>query len=177
MDINEVGFLASFIPSSFEGFEMSMFWSLASLKDKAKANMGVISGILVVTLMLYLTFIMLPILVSDITEYYIKLLLGLLLVSLATYFLYEDNYPEPNSAFLLAFIGIVAEGLEVDIFSVSAWIISGSALGLIGGFLGFLWSLFVFRDLSKRVSKKVLKGLAVAILYSVGFVVLTSGLV
>jgi hypothetical protein len=177
VDINEVGFLASFIPSSFEGFENEYFLEPSFLKDKAKANMGVISGILVVTLMLYLTFIMLPILVSDVTEYYIKLLLGLLLVSLATYFLYADNYPEPNSAFLLAFIGIVAEGLEVDIFSVSAWIISGSALGLIGGFLGFLWSLFVFKDLSKKVSKKVLKGLAVAILYSVGFVVLTSGLV
>ncbi|WP_231112461.1 hypothetical protein [Stygiolobus azoricus] len=177
MYINEVGLLASFIPSSFEGFEMSMFWSLASLKDKTKANMGVIIGILIVTLMLYLTYIILPILVSDIAEYYIKLFLGLLLVSLATYFLYKDDYSTPNSAFLLAFIGIVAEGLEVDIFSVSAWIISGSALGLIGGFLGFLWSLFAFRELSKRVSKKVLKGLAVTILYSVGFIVLTSGLV
>jgi hypothetical protein len=138
VDVNEVGFLTSFIPSSFEGFEMGIFWSLASLKDKAKANMGVISGILVVALMLYLTYIILPILGSETTEYYIKLFLGLLLVSLATYFLYADDYPEPNSAFLLAFIGIVAEGLEVDIFSVSAWLISGSALGLIGGFPGFL---------------------------------------
>ncbi|BCU70851.1 hypothetical protein [Stygiolobus caldivivus] len=177
MDIGEIAFLASFLPCSFEGFEMSMFWSLASLKDKAKANLGVVGGVVVVTLMLYLTYILLPTLVSDVTEYYTKLLLGFLLLSLATYFLYKGEYPEPKGAFLVAFLGIIAEGLEVDVFSVSSWIMTGSFLGIIGGFVGFLWSLFALKGISLKIPKQALKTLAVIILYSVGFIVLTSGLV
>ena len=144
MDVSEVGFLTSFLPSSFEGFEMSMFWSMAYVKDKSKANLGVISGVTAVTLLLYVTYIILPILVSDVTEHYMKLLLGFFLILLATYFLYKGDYPEPKGAFILAFLGIVAEGIEVDIFSVSAWLMTGSVFGIIGGFFGFMWSLFAF---------------------------------
>lgn len=177
MDVAEVAFLSSFLPCSFEGFEMSMFWTLGSLKDKTKANLGAFIGIISVIFMLYATYILLPILVYDTTEYFLKLLLGIIFIGFATFFLYKEDYPEPNTAFFTAFLGIIAEGIEVDLFSVSSWIMTGSTFGILGGVLGFLWSLLSFKKISMRFSRKLLKYIAVFILYTVGFIILTSGLV
>lgn len=138
MNASTIGFITSFLPSSFEGFEMSMFYSLAYLKDKSRANLGALTGILSVLGMLYLTYVFLPILISDTGEYVLKLALGFTFLTLATFFLYREDYPEPKTAFLTAFIGIVAEGIEVGLFSISAFLISGSYMGILGGMIGFL---------------------------------------
>ena len=177
MDGSTIGFISSFLPCSFEGFEMSMFYSLAYMKNRAKANLGAITGILSVLGMLYLTYIFLPILISDTGEHTLKLVLGFTFLALATFFLYREDYPEPKTAFVTAFLGIVAEGIEVDLFSVSAFLMTGSFMGIIGGVIGFLWALLLFKELSLRVPKRVMKYIAIGILYSVGFVVLTSGII
>ncbi|MBB5254454.1 hypothetical protein [Sulfurisphaera ohwakuensis] len=177
MDASTIGFISSFLPCSFEGFEMSMFYSLAYIKNRAKANLGAIIGIFSVLGMLYLTYLFLPILISDTGEHMLKLILGFTFFVLATYFLYREDYPEPKTAFVTAFIGIVAEGIEVNLFSISASLMTGSYMGILGGIIGFLWTLFLFKELSLRVPKRVMKYIAIGILYSVGFVVLTSGII
>ncbi|BFH73980.1 hypothetical protein SJAV_19240 [Sulfurisphaera javensis] len=177
MDTSEVAFISSFLPCSFEGFEMSMFWALSSIKDKRMANIGALSGVIAVVLMLYSTYLILPILISDTSEYFLKLLLGFIFISLATFFLYKDDYPEPKTAFLTSFLGIIAEGIEVDLFSVSSWIMTGSYMGIVGGLIGFIWSLIIFKEIVLKISRKIMKYIAVGILYTVAFIILTSGII
>lgn len=116
--IAQMGFVTSFVPSSFEGFEMAMFYSLARMKDRTRASWGALVGVLAVAVMLYLTYLVLPALISDTGEHLLKLLLGFTFLALATFFLYREDYPEPRTAFLAALVGMVAEGAEVDLFSI-----------------------------------------------------------
>ena len=177
MDSSLMGFVTSFVPSSFEGFEMATFYSLARMKDRTRASWGALVGVLAVAAMLYLTYLTLPALISDTGEHLLKLLLGFTFLALATFFLYREDYPEPRTAFLTALVGIVAEGAEVDLFSISAYLMTGSYFGILGGLVGFLWTLITFSLATSRVKVEVTKYVAITILYAVGFVVLTSGLI
>lgn len=79
---------------------------------------------------------------------------------------------------ITAALGITAEGIEVDIFTVSSWIMTGDyTWALIGGILGFIWSLIAFRIISVKFPKRIMKNVAVGLLYTVGFIILTSGLI
>ncbi|AWR97926.2 hypothetical protein DFR86_10510 [Acidianus sulfidivorans JP7] len=175
--MDTVAFLASFIPCSFEGFEMSLFSYLGYSSNKKMGNLGTITGVIGVILLIYVTYIFLPILISDTSEYIFKLILGFLLLGIASLFLFRD-YPEPKGAFLTSSIGILAEGIEVDIFIVSSWIMTGDILmAILGGVLGFMWTLTFFRLFTTRFPRKIMRGIAITLLYAVGFVILTSGLV
>ncbi|BDC17198.1 hypothetical protein [Acidianus sp. HS-5] len=175
--MDEVAFLASFLPCSFEGFEMSLFSYIASSNNKKMGNLGTIVGVLIVLSLIYLTYVFLPVLITDTSEYIMRMSLGFLLIGMATLFLFKD-YPEPRGAFLTASLGITAEGIEVNIFTVSSWIMTGDYVwALIGGILGFAWSLITFRLISVKFPKGIMKNIAVGLLYTIGFVILTSGLI
>ncbi|MEJ2776668.1 hypothetical protein DDW09_03585 [Sulfolobus sp. SCGC AB-777_L09] len=175
--MDEVAFLASFLPCSFEGFEMSIFSYIASLNNRKMGNLGTLTGVFIVLSLIYLTYIFLPVLITDTSEYVIRMSLGFLLIGMATLFFFRD-YPEPRGAFLTAALGITAEGIEVDIFIVSSWIMTGDYIwALIGGILGFIWSLTAFRIISVKFPKRIMKNVAVGLLYTIGFIILTSGLI
>ncbi|ARM76718.1 hypothetical protein [Acidianus manzaensis] len=175
--MDTVAFLASFLPCSFEGFEMSLFSYLGYSSNSKMGNLGTIAGIIGILLLIYITYLLLPILITDTSEYIIKMLLGFLLIAMASIFFFRD-YPEPKGAFLTSSIGIIAEGIEVDIFTVSAWIMTGDALmSILGGITGFLWTLTLFRLFTFKFPRKIMRGIAITLLYTVGFVILTSGLI
>lgn len=62
-------------------------------------------------------------------------------------------------------------------FLYSAYLMTGSYFGILGGLIGFLWTLITFSLATSRVKVEVTKYVAITILYAVGFVVLTSGLI
>lgn len=170
-------FLASFLPCSFEGLEMALFSYMGYSSDRRMGNLGTIVGIIGVLSLIYITYLLLPILVSDTSEYFLKMFLGFLLIVMASIFLFRD-YPEPKGAFLTAAIGIIVEGIEVDIFTVSSWIMTGDlAMAIIGGIFGFLWVMILFRMFAIRLPRKIMRGTAITLLYAIGFIILTSGLV
>ncbi|NON61535.1 hypothetical protein HLB03_02255 [Acidianus sp. DSM 29099] len=172
-----MAFIFSFFPCSFEGFEMSFFSYIASKGDKRAGNVGTLVGVIVVIGMIYLTLTFLPILVSDTTEYFIKITLGSILLAMGTAFIVMD-YPRPKTAFLVALLGIIAEGVEVDIFTVSSWVMTGDEdVALLGGIVGFTWVLLISRLVYFKFSEKNMKKIATILLYIVGFIVLTSGIV
>jgi len=72
----------------------------------------------------------------------------------------------------------VAAIMKKTIFIVSSWIMTGDYIwALIGGILGFIWSLTAFRIISVKFPKRIMKNVAVGLLYTIGFIILTSGLI
>ncbi|MEM3939501.1 MAG: hypothetical protein QXY68_05195 [Saccharolobus sp.] len=172
-----LSFITAFIPCSFEGFEMAMFASLARSMDERSALKGIIFGVLSVFLMSYAVYLALPILISDTSEWIMKYFLGFLLISLATFFIWRD-YPTPKEAFLTGFLGIAIEGVETNLFEISAYLMTGNLLmAFLGGTLGFLWILILSILILRRFPKRLMRIMAIVILYVVGFIVLTSGLI
>jgi hypothetical protein len=173
----EVPFLAAFLPCTFEGIEMSMFAYMARSSDKKMGNLGTLLGVLSVFIISYLVYVLLPILITDTAEYLMKIILGLFFLGLASYFLFSD-YPTPKSAFITGLIGVFGEGIEVNLFEISAYFMTGNIFpAFIGGSIGFLWILLLSYVVYPRVPHEIMRKIAIGILYTVGFVILTSGLV
>lgn len=173
----EISFLASFLPCTFEGIEMSMFSYMARSNDKKMGNLGTFFGIISVFLISYLIYILLPILITDTAEYLMKIILGFFFLGLASYFLFTD-YPTPKGAFITGLVGVLGEGVEVNLFEISAYFMTGDLFpAFIGGSVGFLWILLVSYLVYPKIPHEIMRKIAIGILYTVGFVILTSGLV
>jgi len=172
-----IAFITSFIPCLFEGFEMSMFSYIATSDNKKSGNYGTVYGIIIVLLMNYLTYYFLPLLITDTFEYYMKLILGIIFIILASSFFFFD-YPSSSNSFFTALIGISAEGIEVDLFSVSSYFMTGDLIpAFLGGISGFLIVLLMSKIIYFKFNKDIMRKIAITILYTVGFIILTSGLV
>jgi predicted RND superfamily exporter protein len=156
---------------------MSMFSYLARQSDRKAGNLGTWLGIVGVLLTSTLVYHFLPILISDVAEHVMKLLLGFIFLALATAFVYRD-YPKPSSALIVGLVGVLAEGVEVNLFEVSSYLMTGELLpAFLGGSSGFFWVLLLSYFVTIRVKEKVMKAIAISVLYVVGFAVLTSGLI
>ena len=170
-----LAFVIAFLPCSFEGLEMSFFSYIAKGRE---GFIGTIAGVLAVIALIYFTYLFLPVLVSDTVEYLIKIILGMLLLAMGTLFIFIDYPINGKSSFLIAFLGIIGEGIEVDIFTVSSWLMTGDfILAMLGGILGFLWILTFSKVVYIRIKESTMRHIATVILYIVGFIVLTSGIV
>lgn len=174
-NISYIAFTISFLPSLFEGFEMSVFSYIAVSDNRTSGNRGTIIALILVILMNYATYLYLPILITDTVEYEMKLGLGFLFISLATWLLFYDGHSSMN-AFFTALIGIVTEGVEVDLLSVSSFVITGQLLpAFLGGFIGFLSVLIISKFIFLKFNRNIMRKVAIGIMYSVAFIILTSG--
>ena len=170
-----LAFVIAFLPCSFEGLEMSFFSYIAKGRE---GLIGTIAGVLAVISLIYFTYLFLPVLVSDTVEYLMKIVLGMLLLAMGTLFIFVDYPIHGKSSFLIAFLGIIGEGIEVDIFTVSSWLMTGDfILAMLGGILGFLWILTLSKFVYIRIKESTMRHIATVILYIVGFIVLTSGII
>lgn len=175
--MDQVAFLISFLPCLFEGVEMSMFSILAVSQDKKLGNIGTLAGVLIVLLLIYATYAFLPLLINDEVERIMKLVLGSFFLAMGTMILLFNEHHSPKGAFVTATLGIAAEGVEVDLFQISSFLITGHLLSaVIGGIAGFGIMLLAFRISSIKVPEKIIRGTAIVIVYTVGFIILTSGL-
>jgi len=76
----------------------------------------------------------------------------MLLLAMGTLFIFVDYPIHGKSSFLIAFLGIIGEGIEVDIFTVSSWLMTGDfILAMLGGIFGFLWILTLSKVVYIRV--------------------------
>nr|MCL7344414.1 GlyGly-CTERM sorting domain-containing protein [Candidatus Aramenus sulfurataquae] len=156
---------------------MSMFSYLARQSDRKAENLGTWLGVVGVLLTSTLVYYFLPILITDVAEHVMKLLLGFTFLAFATAFVFRD-YPKPSSALIVGIVGVLAEGVEVNLFEVSSYLMTGELLpAFLGGSLGFFWVLLLSYFVAMRVKEKAMKAIAVSVLYLVGFVVLTSSLI
>ena len=169
-------FFISFVPCTFEGIEMSVFSMAASSTNRKSGDIGTIVGVLIVLSLTYFTYLYLPFLINDQVEKIMKTTIGIIFISIGTaVLLFFDSRSSTGSFFTAAF-GIAAEGIEVDLFQISSYLITAHLISaILGGILGFSIVLALFRVLSLRLKESIMKGTAVVILYTVGFVVLTSG--
>jgi len=167
-----LAFIIAFLPSSFEGLEMSFFSYIAKGKEGA---IGMVAGVMAIISLIYFTYVFLPVLVSDIAEHIMKVALGALLLAMGTLFIIVDCPIHGKSSFLIAFLGIIGEGIKVDIFTVSSWLMTGDfILAMLGGIIGFLWVLALSKFVYIRIKENTMRHIATVILYTVGFIVLTS---
>jgi len=170
-----LAFIIAFLPSSFEGLEMSFFSYIAKGREGA---IGTIAGVIAVVSLIYFTYVFLPVLISDTAEYLMKIALGALLLAMGTLFIFVEYPIHGKSSFLIAFLGIIGEGIEVDIFTVSSWLMTGDfILAMLGGIIGFFWVLALSKFVYIRIKESTMRRIATVILYTVGFIVLTSGIV
>ncbi|MEM4080549.1 MAG: hypothetical protein QXY37_04440 [Metallosphaera sp.] len=170
-------FIVSFVPCSFGGLEMAMFTYLAKSVNARSATVGVILGISSIFLMSYVVYLALPILITDTSEQLMRYLLGAVLLTFATIFLWRD-YPSPKGALLTAALGVAAEGVEVNLFEISSYLMTGDlTLAFLGGTLGFSWVLASSTLLFRKFPRRLMRVVSISTLYVMGFVVLTSGLV
>ena len=169
-------FLISFVPCTFEGVEMSVFSMAASSTNRRSGDAGTVIGVFIVVALIYVTYLYLPFLINDQVEKIMKTSIGLIFIGIGTsVLLFFDSRSSTGSFFTAAF-GIAAEGIEVDLFQISSYLITGHLVSaVVGGILGFGIILIAFRVLSIRLKDSIMEGTAVVILYTVGFVILTSG--
>lgn len=171
-----LAFFISFIPCTFEGIEMSVFSMAASASNRRSGDIGTIIGVLIVLSLIYFTYLYLPFLINDQVEKIMKTSIGIIFIGIGTAVLLFFDSRSSTGSFFTAALGIAAEGIEVDLFQVSSYLITGHLISaILGGVLGFSIVLVLFRVLSLRLREPIMKGTAVVILYTVGFVVLTSG--
>ncbi len=169
-------FLISFVPCTFEGVEMSVFSMAASSTNRKSGDMGTIVGVIIVFMLIYLTYLYLPVLINDQVEKIMKTAIGLIFIGIGTAVLLFFDSRSSSGSFFTAAFGIAAEGIEVDLFQISSYLITGHLFSaLLGGILGFILVLAIFRILAIRLKDSVMKGTAIVIMYGIGFVVLTSG--
>jgi uncharacterized membrane protein len=175
--VDQVAFLIAFFPCLFEGLEMSMFSMLAISQNRVLGNFGTFAGVATVFILIYATYIFLPLLINDEVERIMKLVLGSFFLIMGTGILLFNEHRSPKGAFLTAAIGIAAEGIEVDLFQVSSFLITGHLLSaILGGVIGFGIMLIIIRASALMVPERIIRGIAIVILYTIGFIILTSGL-
>ncbi|MGP6206616.1 hypothetical protein ACNF42_01070 [Cuniculiplasma sp. SKW3] len=171
-----LAFFISFMPCTFEGVEMSVFSMAASATNRKSGQMGTIVGVLIVLSLTYITYLYLPYLINDQVEKIMKTSIGIIFISIGTAVLLFFDSRSSSGSFFTAAFGIAAEGIEVDLFQISSFLITGHLISaILGGILGFSVVLGLFTILSLHLKESIMKGAAVVILYTVGFVVLTSG--
>lgn len=171
-----IAFLISFMPCTFEGIEMSVFSLAASATNRKSGDIGTLIGVLIVLSLIYATYLFLPLLINDQVEKIMKTSIGIIFLSIGTAVLLFFDSRSSTGSFLTASLGIAAEGIEVDLFQISSYLITGHLFSaVLGGIMGFGAILVLFRVLSIRLRDSIMKGAAVIILYTLGFVILTSG--
>ena len=160
----------------FEGVEMSVFSMVASSTNERSGDMGTVLGVIIVLILIYVTYLYLPFLINDQVEKIMKTSIGLIFIGIGTMVLLFFDSRSSTGSFFTATFGIAAEGVEVDLFQVSSYLITNHLFSaLLGGILGFGIILVLFRVLTIRLKDSIMKGTAIVILYTVGFIVLTSG--
>lgn len=103
--------------------------------------------------------------------------LGFFFFAMATLFIFKD-YPEGKTALLTAPFGVIAEGVEVDLFQISVYLMTGYLLpALLGGISGCLIVLILSKVIYFKFPTKWMRRIAIGILYMVGLIILTSGIV
>ncbi|BCU68031.1 hypothetical protein HS7_14680 [Sulfolobales archaeon HS-7] len=156
---------------------MSMFSYMGRRGNKRAGTFGTMTGIAGVLLMSVGVYYALPLLITDTAEHNLKMLLGILFIGMGTFFIFSD-YPSPKGSFITAALGVMAEGVEVNMFIISAYFMTNALIyAVLGGLLGFLSVLCLSFAVFYSIPEKYMRAVAIFILYTVGFVILTSGLV